>query len=475
MKGMRRTNTPRVLAVLVLLVATMPAAAQDRVVPDSQAQITLSFAPLVNQAAPAVVNIFASRTVHERRRISPLFDDPFFRRFFGDDLPFGAPRPRVQNALGSGVIVEPDGLVVTNYHVIDGADDIKVVLSDRHEYAATIVRDDEDTDLAILQLQDLAEPLPHIELGDSDELQVGDLVLAIGNPFGVGQTVTSGIVSALARSSVGITDFNFFIQTDAAINPGNSGGALLRMDGRLAGINTAIFSRSGGSQGIGFAVPANMVRTVIDSVGVAGRLRRPWLGASGQDVTAAIAEALGLPRPTGVVVAEIYAGGPADRAGLEPGDVIASVAGHDVADLGGLRFRLATAPLGGKIAVTALRDGRARALSFSVELAPEVPPRNETQLRGPQPLAGATVINLSPATAEEFGLDPFAEGVVVVDIAPGSPAARLGLRPLDTIVAVNGRRVAGVASLAAMVGDRRDRWQVSIRRDGRVLSVTVAG
>ena len=359
--------------------------------------------------------------------------------------------------------------------MIDGADDIKVVLSDRREFAAEIVRDDEDTHLAVLQLQGLAEPLPHIDLGDSDELHVGDLVLAIGNPFGVGQTVTSGIVSALARSSVGITDFNFFIQTDAAINPGNSGGALLRMDGRLAGINTAIFSRSGGSQGIGFAVPANMVRTVIDSVGMAGRPCRPWLGASGQDVTAAIAEALGLPRPTGVVVAEIYPGGPADRAGLAPGDVVASVAGHDVVDLGGLRFRLATATLATEIEMTVLRDGRTRVLSLPVELAPAVPARDEIQLRGPQPLAGATVINLSPAAAEELGLDPFAQGIVVVDIAPGSPAARLGLRLLDTIVAVNGRQVADVASLAAMVAGRRGRWQVSIRRDGRVLSVTVAG
>ena len=466
--SMRFGYIVRGIAALALLVAALPAAAQDRAVPDNQAQITLSFAPLVNQAAPAVVNIFASRTVRERRSVSPLFDDPFFRRFFGDDLSFGVPRPRVQNALGSGVIVEPDGLVVTNHHVIDGADDIKVVLSDRREFAAEIVRDDEDTDLAVLQLQGLAEPLPHIDLGDSDELHVGDLVLAIGNPFGVGQTVTSGIVSALARSSVGITDFNFFIQTDAAINPGNSGGALLRMDGRLAGINTAIFSRSGGSQGIGFAVPANMVRTVIDSVGMAGRPCRPWLGASGQDVTAAIAEALGLPRPTGVVVAEIYPGGPADRAGLAPGDVVASVAGHDVVDLGGLRFRLATATLATEIEMTVLRDGRTRVLSLPVELAPAVPARDEIQLRGPQPLAGATVINLSPAAAEELGLDPFAQGIVVVDIAPGSPAARLGLRLLDTIVAVNGRQVADVASLAAMVAGRRGRWQVSIRRDGRV-------
>ena len=475
-----RVYAAAVVAALTAALAAAPGVAQERATqqraaPDSRGQITLSFAPLVERAAPAVVNIFASRAVAESPVFSPLLDDPFFRRFFGDDLPFGEPRRRQQNALGSGVIVGPDGLVVTNHHVIVGADTIKVVLADRREYAAELVRDDAETDLAILQLRDLTEPLPFIELGDSDELKVGDLVLAIGNPFGVGQTVTSGIVSALARSNVGVSDFNFFIQTDAAINPGNSGGALLRMDGRLAGVNTAIFSRSGGSQGVGFAVPANMVRTVIDSVGRAGALRRPWLGAASQDVTAAIADALGLARPVGVVLSDIYSGGPAARAGLAPGDVVAAVAGHPVLDAGGLRFRLATAPLGSTVAIDAVRDGRPLTLRLPVEVAPEQPPRNTATLAGRQPLAGATVVNLSPAVAEELGVDMFASGVVVTEIGRGSPAARVGLRPLDTILTINGTKAPNVAALLGLVAEPQARWQVAIRRNGRVLSVTVAG
>src|SRR5215469_265713 len=286
-----------------------PAVAQTA--PRSREAIRLSFAPIVKQAAPAVVNVFSRRVV--RTSASPFADDPFFRRFFGDRSPFGIPQERVQNSLGSGVVIDPDGIIVTNHHVIQEGQEITVVLSDRREFEAKVLRSDERTDLAVLKIDPKGERLPTLEIGDSDALQVGDLVLAIGNPFGVGQTVTSGIVSAVARTNIGISDYRFFIQTDAAINPGNSGGALVSMDGRLVGINTAIFARDGGgSIGIGFAIPANMVRSVIANLN-GDKIVRPWFGASGQNVTADIANSLGLPHPTGVLLADVYPGSPAER------------------------------------------------------------------------------------------------------------------------------------------------------------------
>ncbi|MFB3102185.1 MAG: Do family serine endopeptidase, partial [Alphaproteobacteria bacterium] len=373
-------------AIVWLTVAgfTTGAIAQ-KIVPGSSEAVTLSFAPLVKQAAPAVVNIFTRKAV--TRQVSPLFDDPFFRRFFGDALPRQR-RERIENSLGSGVIVQSDGLIVTNFHVISGADEIKVVLADRREFTATVLREDERSDLAVLKIE-TSDELPYIEIGNSDELEVGDLVIAIGNPFGVGQTVTSGIVSGLARTNVGISDFNFFIQTDAAINPGNSGGALLRMDGKLAGVNTAIFSRSGGSQGIGFAVPANMVRTVIAGAGIAGRLQRPWLGANTQDVTAEIAEAIGLVRPIGALVAELHPDGPARRSGLRVGDIITEIDGQRVDDMESLEFRIATGVIGDTADLSVRRaDGDIR-IRLPLEAPPEIPPRDEALLRGAQPIAGA--------------------------------------------------------------------------------------
>lgn len=462
------------LCALCALVATAGAQEAVRRVPESHEQVTLSFAPLVKQAAPAVVNVFTTKTVREQRPVSPLLDDPFFRHFFGDQ--FGRERRRKENSLGSGVIVRPDGLVVTNHHVIEGADRIKVVLTDRREFEATIVKDDERTDLAVLKIEPPAgEELPFLELGDSDQLEVGDLVLAIGNPFGVGQTVTSGIVSALARTSVGITDYNFFVQTDAAINPGNSGGALLQMDGRLAGVNTAIFSRSGGSQGIGFAVPANMVRTVVDSVARDGRIRRPWLGARGQTVTAEIADALGLSRPAGVLISTIYPDGPADRAGLRSGDVVVALDDRPVFDEGALRFRHATGLLGRDATVTVLRNGEEITLTITREVAPEVPPRDETRLTGRHPLAGATVVNLSPAVSDELGLELSLSGVLVTEVNRRSVASRIGLRPMDIVLSVNGERVDAVAGLRELLAARASQWRISIRRGDRVLSVSVSG
>src|SRR5262252_375625 len=317
----------RLIARVSVVVASLcaPAMAQDARVPSSAGEIRLSYAPVVKRVAPAVVNVYAARVIENR---VPMFDDPIFRRFFG-----GSPREQVQRSLGSGVIIDSAGLVVTNFHVIENADQIRISLADKREFEADIVLKDQRSDLAVLRLKDVRERFAAIELGDSDALQVGDVVLALGNPFGVGQTVTHGIVSALARTQVGISDYKFFIHTDAAINPGNSGGALVDLSGQLVGINTAIYSRSGGSQGIGFAIPANMVRVVVMSArGGNAAVKRPWLGAKLQEVTPEIADSIGLKRPSGALVANVAAGGPAARAGIKTGDVIVGIDGTVVDD-----------------------------------------------------------------------------------------------------------------------------------------------
>src|SRR5438552_10348809 len=323
-----RMNLIRSFALLLAAAgAATPALAQDRRVPASAAELRLSYAPIVQRVQPAVVNVYAAKMVQNR---NPLLDDPIFRRFFGLQ---GGQQEQMQRSLGSGVMVDPSGLVVTNVHVIEGADQVKVSLSDKREFEAEIVLKDSRSDLAVLRLKDSREKFPTLDLANSDELMVGDVVLAIGNPFGVGQTVTHGIISALARTQVGITDYQFFIQTDAAINPGNSGGALVDMTGRLAGVNTAIFSRSGGSQGIGFAIPANMVRVVVASAKSGGKaVKRPWLGARLQAVTPEIAETLGLRLPSGAPVASVASGSPAAKAGLKLSDLIVGIDGQTIDD-----------------------------------------------------------------------------------------------------------------------------------------------
>ncbi|WP_455372272.1 DegQ family serine endoprotease [Limibacillus halophilus] len=453
------------LLLLACLLAAPLARAQE--VPQTREEIQLSFAPVVKKAAPAVVNIYATRTV--RQQGSPLFNDPFFQRFFGESFPFQQ-RERQQNSLGSGVIVSPEGLIVTNHHVIARADEIKVVLADLREFSAEIVLDDESTDLAVLRVDPGEEKLPALELRDSDDVEVGDLVLAIGNPFGVGQTVTSGIVSALSRTQVGVSDYNFFIQTDAAINPGNSGGALVTLDGRLIGVNTAIYSKSGGSVGIGFAVPSNMVRTIIASAGMGDQVVRPWIGFTGQTLTMDLAEGFGLARPGGVVVNKVYDSGPAAAAGLQAGDVILTAGGQPVPDVDSLRFRFATGVLGESLPLSVWRERGEVAVEVPLQAPPRVPEPDERVLEGNHPLAGAKVANLSPALAEELEIGSEWEGVVVLGVYRGSPAARLGLRARDMILTLNGSKPADARELDNLLASGRAPWSLKIERDGRQLT-----
>ena len=467
---MRKLSTflPVLAAALFIFVGAVDA----QEVPQSREQIKQSFAPVAKKAMPSVVNIYSRRVVQRTQQSLSPFDDPFFRHFFGEDNFRVIPRERVERSLGSGVVVDGGGVIITNHHVVEGADQITVVLSDRREFEAVLVGSDERTDLAVLKVDAKGEKLPALELGNSDDLEVGDLVLAIGNPFGVGQTVTSGIVSALARSNVGIGDFRSFVQTDAAINPGNSGGALVAMDGRLIGINTAIYSRGGGSIGIGFAIPSNLVRVVLSSITKEGKVVRPWLGAMGEGVSFEMAQALKLARPSGVLVSGVISGSPAAHAGLKEGDLIVAVDGHMVEDAEAMRFRLALLPLGGSAKLSVMRGGKETFLTVKLVPPPEVPSREETEITGNNPFAGALVANLNPALAEERGIAMHEGGVIVLSVPRGSAAARLGLQVGDMIRAVNGQTIETVTDLKKADTSSR-RWAISIDRDGKTINATV--
>lgn len=454
---------------IALLGSLDPALAQDRRVPSSPAEIKLSYAPIVQRVQPAVVNVYAAKVVQNR---NPLLDDPIFRRFFG--VPGQQPE-QMQRSLGSGVIVDAAGLVVTNVHVIEGADQVKVSLWDKREFEAEILLKDSRTDLAVLRLKDTKEKFPTLDLTNSDELMVGDVVLAIGNPFGVGQTVTHGIISALARTQVGITDYQFFIQTDAAINPGNSGGALVDMQGKLAGINTAIYSRSGGSQGIGFAIPSNMVRVVIASAKSGGKaVKRPWLGARLQTVTPDIAESLGLRSPTGALVASVVPNGPAAKAGLKSSDLITAIDGQAIDDLNAFDYRLATRPLGGTAQLDVQRAGKPIRLTVQLEAAPDTG-RNELVITTRSPFQGAKVSTITPAVADELRLDGDAEGVVITDIGDGTAAQNVGFQKGDIILAINNQKITRTTDLEKAAKDAPRLWRITVVRGGQQINVTLGG
>jgi serine protease Do len=439
--------------------------------PSSMSQVQLSFAPVVKRVAPAVVNVYA-KTITQVQ-VNPLFNDPVFQQFFGASPEM---RQRVQQSLGSGVIVRADGLIITNNHVVQGGNEITIALSDKREFKAKVLQADPRTDLAVLKIDTKGERLPVVPFADSDRIQVGDLVMAIGDPFGVGQTVTMGIVSALARTQVSASDYQFFIQTDAAINPGNSGGALVTSDGRLAGINTAIYSRSGGNVGIGFAIPANLARRVVESVEggqASGGVKLAWIGANGQPVTSSIAASLGLAKPGGVLIKDVYPSGPLASAGIKSGEVVAQVNGDTVDDMQSLNYRIATHKAG-EVVKLHVESGKAvRDVNVTLALPPETPPRDLQTISGRNPLGGARVENLSPAAAGDLQMDLMAKGVVIVGVNQNSYAGGQGFQPGDIIRSVNGVNISRVGDLArALAGSR---WDMVIERGGQRVSVSVEG
>lgn len=422
-----------------------------RTAPSSRGEMQLSFAPVVERAGPAVVNVYAQRMVQ-----GGLSRDPFYRRFSA---------PRVEQSLGSGVIVRADGIIVTNNHVIENAQQLKVVLSDRREFDAELVLADPRVDLAVLRIR-AGENLPTLPFADTQHnTQVGDLVLAIGNPYGLERTVTSGIISALARTEVGVSDYAFFIQTDAAVNRGNSGGALVDMNGALVGINSAIFSETGGSNGIGFAIPSEMVRRVVESAVSGGTtVVRPWLGARLQTVTAELARSLNLPRPEGALVSDLYPHSSGERAGLRNGDVILTVAGVEVRDDAGVRYQFATQRPGSRVPLLVLRDGRQMTLTANAEAPPGGSPEAR-ELSGRHPLTGARVVTLTPATAEANGIDPFKTGVFIQTLNRRSVAGRV-LRANDVIDSVNGQPVRDAAELERALAAAQS-WVLGVERNGQ--------
>lgn len=454
----------RLVLLCGVLLSAVAAQAETRV-PTSQAEITLSFAPLVKTAAPAVVNIYAKRVTQAQAPASPFMNDPFFERFFQG---FGTPRPRVQNSLGSGVILSSDGIVVSNYHVVGMATDIRIVLNDRREFAARVLLGDEESDLAILKIDDVSD-LPSLDLRDSDTTEVGELVLAIGNPFGVGQTVSSGIVSGLARSGgANGSGFGYFIQTDAPINPGNSGGALIDMAGRLIGVNTRIVTRSGGSNGIGFAIPANLVAAFVQQAREgAEQFQRPWAGLAGQPVDQDLADMLRLDRPEGVVISGMHPASPFAEAGFDTGDVITAVDGAVVNSPAEMIFRMSVAGEGRKVSITRVRDGAAEEVPVGLMLPPEDPPRNRQVLGEDSVLPGLGVMQINPAVIAECNLPLEASGVMIGDTGPYG--ARLGLRAGDILMRVDRSDVVFVEEAVEALERARRGTRLDLLRGGRRL------
>ncbi len=463
---------PVVVPTLSLLMPAPAKAQRETQPPASRAAVQLSFAPIVKLAIPAVVNVYVRSRVQTFN--SPFASDPVFGKMFGEM--FGMPSERIQSSLGSGVIVSADGTIVTNAHVVkgSGATEVRVVLSDRREFDARVILQDEKSDIAVLKIAGEGVRFPFIEFEDSDRAEVGDLVLAIGNPFGVGQTVTSGIISAVARTEVTNSDAQVFLQTDAAINPGNSGGALVDMSGRLVGINTAIFSRSGGSVGIGFAIPSNLVKVYVDSAISGRKVERPWLGARLEPVTREIAEQFKLARVSGAFVSRVYAQGPAADAGLRAGDVIVGVDGFEVADARSALYRLTTRGIGNRAELAVLRGGRPVKVPVAIAAPPQPGKDDVRNLSGRHPLDGARVANLLPGIADQLGVDA-EQGVIVLSVRNGSTAARLGFRQGDILVGVMGGAVESVLGLEKVLAEPQRVWQMAIKRGDQTLQLQVGG
>lgn len=428
------------------------------------------FRPVVKDALPAVVNISTTRLVRASEGgLTPFFQDPFFREFFG---PFEAPRQRRENSLGSGVIVSKDGYLLTNDHVIRGATEIVVSLADKREFKAKVVGTDSKTDIAVLKID--GKDLPFLKLGDSAAVDVGDVVLAMGNPFGIGQTVTMGIVSAIGRGGLGIEAYEDFIQTDAAINPGNSGGALVNVRGEFIGINTAILSRAGGNQGIGFAVPSNMAREVMEQILKSGRVVRGWLGVSIQPVTPQMAKAFGLADARGALVSDVVPDSPAARAGLGNGDVIIEIDGKSVEDSRDLQLSVARMKPGTKTNLKVIRDGRATGISVTLGELPEERRAARPDTRRGGALEGVEVDELTPQVAGQLGLPRQTLGVIVVSVRPDSAAAAAGLRRGDVIQEANRKPVTSVETFERVVRQTGDQpVLLLVNRAGNTYYVVV--
>jgi len=429
---------------------TNTALAAGDVQPPPIANVTAgpNFVPIVKEALPAVVNISTTRVIKSQGQTSgsPFPDDPFFRQFFGEQFfhNFQIPRERRESALGSGVIVDSDGYIITNNHVVAKADTIKVILGDNREYKAKVIGTDPKTDIAVIKIN--AKNLPVIPWGDSNKLQVGEYVLAMGNPFGLNQTVTMGIVSAVGRANVGIADYEDFIQTDAAINPGNSGGALVNTQGQLVGINTAIFTRSGGYMGIGFAIPSDMARDVMDQLIKHGRVIRGWLGVSIQEVTPELAKNFGLSEPRGALVGEVIKNSPAAEAGVKTGDVIVGYDGKNIDTPTTLRNLVADTPVGKEVNVKVIRHKEPKTFEIKIAEQSKKVAEESSENEAPQSssdtlLSELSVQNLTPQIAQQLNLPHNSSGVVVTEVDPSSPAAAVGLQPGDIITQINRKPV----------------------------------
>lgn len=452
-----------ILAALLMTGPVQVAQAQAQQVPQSQLDISLSFAPLVKQAAPAVVNIF-TKTVSQQRA-SPFMGNPFFEQFFDDMQQM---QPRVQNSLGSGVILSEDGIVVSNYHVVGMATEIRVVLKDRREFDARVLLADQQSDIAILKI-DSDAPLPWLPFRDSNEVEVGELALAIGNPFGIGQTVSSGIISGLARSGVSTGNARgYFLQTDAAINPGNSGGALIDVAGRLIGINTRILTRSGGSNGVGFAIPSNLVAQFVTQAKAGnGSFARPWAGINGQAVDGSLAEGVGLEIPEGVIISAMHPASPFAAAGLKAGDVVLSVDGQPVNAPAEMLHHMSVRGVGRTAKISYISQGDSKTAEVALIMAPDTPPSDPRTVRDGA-LAGLSVATINPAVSAEFGLPSDAQGVIITGVS--GPLRRVGLRRGDVIGAINGAPVRSSAEVDALAAQGGRGWRIDGVSNGRRFS-----
>jgi serine protease Do len=448
---------------------------------ETLSQLSDALSEVAGVATPSVVNISTTRVVKQQGGGFDLFDDPFFRRFFGDQFPHpNVPREHTEQSLGSGVIVSEDGFIVTNNHVIEQAQEIKVLLTNKRDYKAKLIGADPKTDIAVIKID--ATGLPALAWGDSNKLRVGEIAFAIGNPFGLNSTVTMGVISAVGRANVGIADYEDFIQTDAAINPGNSGGALLNARGELIGINTAIVSRSGGYQGIGFAVPSSMAKQVMESLIKYKKVVRGWLGVSIQEVTADLAEEFGVKDLKGALVSGVMKGSPAEKAGIKQGDVILIYNGKDVDDTGHLRNMVSQTPIGTQVKIKLLRKRKEIEITATIAELPKKmaeaagDDEEDAATEEGNALAGVTVRDVTPELAQRFGLgDEAAEGVVVVRIDPGSPAYAGGVRTGDLLLQVNQKDIASLDDFKKATAGlkKKDRVLLLIRRKGEELFLTI--